>query len=143
MLGQPKGPSRPPWTLPPRPQSGGGLEAAIEAMKRDKFINQNNKNAQDKEYERLVIKYFTPFQFLRHWFDEREIVLACADSGITLRDLCSETNVEPGAKCHYSKAEYLRTSFESVPQYFFYYFVEDISWPFKLKIFILINSYYP
>lgn len=93
------------------------LEAAIEAMKRDKFINQNNKNAQDKEYERLVIKYFTPFRFLRHWFDEREIVLACADSGLTERDLCSETNVEPGAKCHYSEAEYLRTSFESVPQY--------------------------
>ena len=93
------------------------LEAAIEAMKRDKFINQNNKNAQDKEYERLVIKYFRPFQFLCRWFDEREIVLACADSGITLRDLCSETNVEPGTKCHYSEAEYLRTSFESVPQY--------------------------
>lgn len=93
------------------------LEAAIEAMKRDKFINQNNKNAQDKEYERLVIKYFTPFRFLCRWFDEREIVLACADSGITLRDLCSETNVEPGTKCHYSEAEYLHTSFESVPQY--------------------------
>lgn len=25
VLGVPKGPSRPPWTLPPRPQSGGGL----------------------------------------------------------------------------------------------------------------------
>lgn len=93
------------------------LESDIEVMKRDKFIKQNNQNAQDKEYERLVIKYFTPFRFLRRWFDEREIVLACADSGITLRDLCSETNVEPGAKCHYSEAEYLRTSFESVPQY--------------------------
>lgn len=93
------------------------LESDIKTMKRDKFIKQNNQNAQDKEYERLVIKYFTPFQFLRRWFDEREIVLACADSGIMLRDLCSETNVEPGAKCHYSKAEYLRTSSESVKQY--------------------------
>lgn len=93
------------------------LESDIKAMKEDKFRNQNSQNAQDKEYERLVIKYFTPFRFLRRWFDEREIVLACADSGVTLRDLCSETNVEPGAKCHYSKAEYLRTSFESVPQY--------------------------
>ena len=93
------------------------LESDIKAMKEDKFRNQNSQNAQDKEYERLVIKYFTPFQFLRHWFDEREIVLACADSGITLRDLCSEVNVEPGARCHYSKAEYLRTSSESVKQY--------------------------
>ena len=37
------------------------LESDIKAMKRDKFIKQNNQNAQDKEYERLVIKYFTPF----------------------------------------------------------------------------------
>lgn len=93
------------------------LESDIKAMKEDKFRNQNSQNAQDKEYERLVIKYFTPFQFLRRWFDEREIVLACADSGLTERDLCEETNMKQGMKCPYPNAEYLRTSFESVRQF--------------------------
>lgn len=93
------------------------LEFMMNNMKNDKIIARNNRNAQDDEYERLVLKYFEPVQFLRHWFDDKEIVFACAHTGITERDLCAEMVVEPGHKCLYKNNEYLRTSTELVPQY--------------------------
>ena len=93
------------------------LEKMEKEMNRKKFLEQNKKNAEDEEYERIVVKYFEPIAFLRNWFTEREIVLACANLGITERSLCSEMTVEPGHKCWRDNAEYLRTSVEPVPQY--------------------------
>lgn len=93
------------------------LETMIENMQADKIMKRNNRNAADAEYERLVFRYFQPFPFLKHWFDEREIVLACAHTGVTVSDLCQEVKIQPGYKCGLSNAEYLRTSFESVPQF--------------------------
>lgn len=93
------------------------LEGMIAGMKRAKIIERNNANAQDAEYERIVLKYFEPMDMLRQWFDEREIVLACAMEGVTLHDLCREVYVEPGRKCHYSNSEFVRNSVEYVPQY--------------------------
>lgn len=93
------------------------LEKMEKEMNREKFLEQNKKNAEDAEYERIVVKYFEPMAFLRNWFTEREIVLACANLGVTERNLCSEMTVEPGHKCWRDNAEYLRTSVESVPQY--------------------------
>lgn len=93
------------------------LEAKIKDMENDKIIKRNNRNANDKEYERLVLKYFRPVPMLRHWFEDREIVLACARTGVTDRDLCGETFVPVNGKCHYKDGEYIRTSVESIIQY--------------------------
>lgn len=95
------------------------LETMISKMNREIFQDACKKNADDAEYERLVKKFFTPFDFLRHWFDEKEIVYACADTGVTIGDLCQEAFTEPGMRQSYytQYGEYLRTSMEYVAQY--------------------------
>lgn len=93
------------------------LMRMMEKMEYEKIIEHNNRNAQDDEYERLVLKYFTPLPLLRHWFSDREVVLACAMTGVTERDLCGEALVEPGRRACHKDAEYLRTSWEYVRQY--------------------------
>lgn len=93
------------------------LENLEKEMNHAKFMDQVARNAADQEYERLVLKYFYPVKLLENWFTKQEIVRACADMGITERDICGETFVEPGKKCHYADAEFLRTSMEQVPQY--------------------------
>ena len=93
------------------------LEKMIKDMESDKIIKRNNRNASDEEYERLVLKYFEPLSLLRHWFDEKEIVLACAHTGVSNHDLCQEMFVNPGDTCYRSNNEFIRTSWESVPQY--------------------------
>lgn len=93
------------------------LEQMQKDMDREKFLEQNRQNSQDKEYERIVLKYFSPVNRLENWFTHKEIVYACADTGVTVGDICTEIFMEPGAKCGYPNAEFLRTSVESVPQY--------------------------
>lgn len=93
------------------------LEGKLKAMKEDKILRENKQNAEDKEYERLVLKYLKPLNMLRCWFSDREIVLACANANVTKHDLCEETFVSQGQKYHHSNAEYVRTSKEYVPQY--------------------------
>lgn len=98
-------------------ESYAALEEMIRAMEHDIFVDTVNKNAKDEEYERLVLKYFRPVGFLRNFFTDKQIVLACAHTGVTVGDICGEQLVSPGKKCFYANAEYLRTSQESVPQY--------------------------
>lgn len=98
-------------------ESYASLEAMSNSMEHEKFVNQNKKNAEDAEYERLVLKFFEPLDLLRHWFDDREIVLSCARTGVRDSQICQEVNVEPGGRCWYSNAEYVRTSVESVRQF--------------------------
>lgn len=93
------------------------LETMIADMEKQKFLEQNRKNSRDEEYERLVLKFFTPVKLLRHWFTDREIVLACANTGVTESGICGEVHVEPGRKCWYPGAEFIRTSVEAVKQY--------------------------
>lgn len=93
------------------------LELMMKDMEHAKFVERNNRNAKDEEYERLILKFFTPVPFLRHWFTDHEIVLACARTGVTDRDICQEFLVQPGQKPFYNDAEYLRTSTEYVPQF--------------------------
>lgn len=93
------------------------LESRIEDMERDKIIMRNSRNAGDAEYERLVLKYFEPVKFLRHWFSDREIILACAHTGVTESSLCQETHVKPGAKFWNGNSDFIRTSMEYVKQF--------------------------
>lgn len=93
------------------------LETMVSDMKKNKFMNRNNQNAEDTEYERLVLKYYQLVPLLRHWFTDREIVLACANTGVDISDICGKELVKPGYKCYYDNAEYIRTSMETVPRY--------------------------
>lgn len=93
------------------------LETMAADMEREKFLEQKRKNEKDKEYERLVLKYFQPVPLLRHWFDDKEIVLSCANTGVSERGICQEVTVKPSKACWYPNAELIRTSMESVPQY--------------------------
>ncbi len=100
-------------------RSYGELEELIAKMQADKIKNQNRKNAEDIEYERLVLKYLEPMGLLSPWFDEREIILACAHTGVTDRDLCSTAHCALGQEMadYNKKAEFLRESKESVDQF--------------------------
>ncbi len=94
------------------------LESMIADMKKDKIIKRNKMNAKDKEFERLVLKFFEPLSLLRPWFTDNEIVLACANTGVTESQLCQEHNVPVGNQCSYiHNAEFIRRSWESIPQY--------------------------
>ncbi len=93
------------------------LESMIKSMKKEKIIEQNKKNAQDDEYERLVLKYFEPVALLKHWFTEKEIVLACALSNVSERDLCEEMYTTCGRGCPWGNSEFIRTSVESIPKF--------------------------
>lgn len=84
------------------------LESMINIMNYEKIMERNGQNAEDK-----------PCAFLRHWWNDREIVLACADTGTTIGDICREEYVKPGTgRAFWEKyGEYLRTSEEYVRQY--------------------------
>lgn len=93
------------------------LKDMVRQMEEDKVLARNNRNAGDSEYERLVLKYFTPLPFLREWFSEKEVVLACALTGVTENNLCEEAFVSPGNERYDHGAEYIRMSVEYVPKF--------------------------
>lgn len=93
------------------------LEHMIYDMHQKKQMDKNKQNLNDEEFARVIEKYFTPLAFLKQWWSLEEIIIACAMTGISIRDLCQEMYVEVGCKCHLNTSEYLRTSVESVPQY--------------------------
>lgn len=99
------------------------LEAMTEQMRRKKAEDESSRNAADQEFARLVKKYFTPYDFLKAWFSEEDILLSCSRH-MTERDLVQEQAVRytsTGMIRHYeqpeSKAEFIRESIESVPTY--------------------------
>lgn len=99
------------------------LETMIDSMKRQKAENESARNAKDQEFARLVKKYFTPYEFLRTWFREEDILLSCSRH-MTERDLVQENAVRltnDGAIRYYerpeSEAEFIRESVECVPTY--------------------------
>lgn len=99
------------------------LETMVEQMRRKKADDESARNAKDHEFIRLVKKYFTPYEFLRTWFSEEEILLSCSRH-LTERDLVQEQaikNSNPGVIRHYerpdSEAEFIRESVEPVPAY--------------------------
>lgn len=95
------------------------LEQMVKDMQVDKIMKQNAYNAKDAEFKRLVLKYFEPMRLLSPWFTDEEIVLACANEGLTDSSLCAETHVPLGQDLTKwnKKAEFLRESIESVPEY--------------------------
>ena len=99
------------------------LEAMVEQMRRKKTEDESARNVQDQEFARLVKKYFTPYEFLRTWFNEEEILLSCSRH-MTERDLVQEQAVRctnAGGIRYYerpeSEAEFIRESVEFVPTY--------------------------
>lgn len=95
------------------------LEEKISSMRKAKIIERQKESEEDVLYRHLVTSYFYPFGFLRHWFTEDEIVLACAAEDVTEHSLCREQAmpVRDSKTLTHTKGEYLRTSFESVYEY--------------------------
>ena len=99
------------------------LEVLVDKMKRKKAEDESARNARDQEFARLVKKYFTPYEFLKTWFSEEDILLSCSRH-MTERDLVQEQAVRctnAGGIRYYerpeSEAEFIRESVEFVPTY--------------------------
>lgn len=93
------------------------LECMMDGMRKEKRQAENEKNAKDPEYTRLVRKFFRPFGYLSQWFSAEDIIMACAATDVDECRLCGEVFVEPGRGCFMNDAEYIRTSVEYVPKY--------------------------
>lgn len=91
------------------------LEDMFTKMKDDKHLQEINKNANDEEFARLVRKYFTPFEFLKKWFSEPEIIAACSKHLSTYDLVQSDYRKE---QKHYDKnAEYIGRKGTYMPKY--------------------------
>lgn len=92
------------------------LEALEAQMRREKAEDEARRNAVDAEYIRLLKKYFTMWHLLTSYWTEAEVI-AAASKHMSVRDLVSEVPVRQGRKYWDSNAEYIRTSWESIPRY--------------------------
>lgn len=92
------------------------LEAMIENMKKQIAITEI-KDESYEEHKEFIMEYLTPAIFLLQWFSEKEIIRACLDTNVTKRELCQETYIEPGNRCYIKPCRFIRTSYETVPQY--------------------------
>ena len=92
------------------------LEALTEQMKQEKAKGSQKRNAKDKEFQRIVKKYFTMWDFLRRWWSEEELILAISRQA-EVKDLVSELEVRQNASCHDPKGEYITTRMGYLPQY--------------------------
>lgn len=92
------------------------LEALTEQMKQEKAKESQKRNAKDKEFQRIVKKYFTMWDFLRKWWTKEEIILAVSRHA-RVADLVSEVEIRQNALCPYPKGEYITTRMGSLPRY--------------------------
>lgn len=99
------------------------LEEMTDNMKKKKAEDESVRNAKDQEFARLVRKYFTPYEFLKTWWNDEEIILACSRH-LSEGDLVQEKAVlksDAGVIRAYDNpkygAEFLRESVEYVPAY--------------------------
>lgn len=92
------------------------LEALTEQMKQEKANDRKNRNAKDEEFQRIVKKYFTMWDFLRKWWSEEKIILAVSRQA-EVTDLVSELEIRQNAPCPYPKGEYITTRMGYLPRY--------------------------
>lgn len=92
------------------------LEALTEQMKQEKAKESQKRNAKDKEFQRIVKKYFTMWDFLRKWWTKEEIILAVSRHA-RVADLVSEVEVRQHTPCSYPNAEYITTRMGFLPRY--------------------------
>lgn len=92
------------------------LEALTEQMKQEKAKESQKRNAKDKEFQRIVKKYFTMWDFLRKWWTKEELILAISRQA-EVKDLVSELEVRQNASCHDPKGEYITTRMGYLPRY--------------------------
>lgn len=93
------------------------LETMITQMQNYKLEDEKLKNKNDSNYAAMIRKFFAPFEFLKEYFEEDDIINACAMTGVTKNSLCTEINTAPGATCHATPCEYIRTCTAPVKQY--------------------------
>ena len=99
-------------------ESYSSLEALMDRMRKEKAEQEAKRNTGDKEYVRILQKYFTLWEFLTGYWTESEVILA-ASRHMSIRDLTEERPLRQGRNpaALGKDAEYLRTSMESLPRY--------------------------
>lgn len=92
------------------------LEKLEEQMIKEKAEDQAKRNAVDTEFIRLTKKYFAMWHLLTSFRTESEVIVAVSKH-MCDSDLVSEYPVREGYKCWLEDAEFVRTSWESLPRY--------------------------
>lgn len=92
------------------------LQKLTKDMEKLKAFDETKRNAQDNEYIRLLKKYFTPYNFLRKYWTDEEIIRACS-AHISDRNLVEEYKTEHNG-CPYPDAEFIKTGTAYMPQYY-------------------------
>ena len=91
------------------------VERLEKEMKKKKAFDEQTRNAEDEEYARIVRKYFTPFEYLKQWWTEEEIIYACSKNA-SVSDIVEKKETE-AAKCYEANAEFIESRMGYVPQY--------------------------
>ena len=91
------------------------LEALEAQMRREKAEDEARRNVVGAEYIRLLKKYFTMWHLLTSYWTEAEVI-AAASKHMSVRELVSEVPVRQGHKYWDDNAEYIRTSWYSLPR---------------------------
>ncbi len=69
------------------------LIAMQDKIKRDKENERVKAETMSPEYNAMLKRWFTPYEFLKQFFSDQEIVTACSEAQITERDLVDEITV--------------------------------------------------
>lgn len=105
-------------------ESYASLEQMQDRMWKEKAEQKTRQRESDKEYIRLLKKYFTMWNMLTRYWTEGEVIAASARH-MGVRDLTEEHPIKQtlgksaaGTSVYLGEdAEYLRTSMESLPRY--------------------------
>jgi hypothetical protein len=95
------------------------LEEMEDTMKISIVETKRAENAANDEYSNIIRKYWTPYEHMRQYWTDEEIIKACVLMDISISDVVDEKKLE-AAKDHghtLHGGEYLRTEYGSVPQY--------------------------
>ena len=94
------------------------FKALIEPYKITTQYKSIEKNPviRDPEYDRIIKKFFKPFDYLKQFWSDDEILNACAACNITLDQICEEFK-RPDYFGKDPNLEYIRTSTESIKEY--------------------------
>lgn len=91
------------------------LELMFKQMEEDERAKRCDDALKSEAYTHLIKQYFTPFEFLRQWFSEEEIIRICALNDVAERDLCEEEKTTSDRSYH-KEAEFIRNDKKRVPK---------------------------
>ena len=90
------------------------LERMVDQMRKEKAEDEQKRNFKDQEYARIIRKFFTPYDYLRHWFSDSEIMYACSMHASS-EAIVEEQPVLCGNRCCIPTAEYIGVKVVPMP----------------------------